>query len=234
MEVLSLTIGLNSTQPEKLHQFYADLIGLKPNPDSGGLMAASTGIFIDGHSDLAGPTKEPPRTMCNFAVDDVVKEQARLEAAGVKFLGRPSQEPISFSTFIDPDGNYGQIFSMEGAPPENEFFAVQRFSADTQRLRSFYRDVVGLSDDHPELGSPFLAGESAIYMGEHSDVHGPSQEPARIILNFFVEDLTAEQKRIEGHGVKFTRTAGRESWGGIISTFPDPDGNLLQLIEFKP
>jgi predicted enzyme related to lactoylglutathione lyase len=233
MEVQSLTIGLNSAAPEKLQKFYVDVIGLKHYPDTGGLMAATTGIFIDGHSDLAGPTKEPPRTMWNFAVDDVETAQARLEAAGVKILGCPSQDPISFSTFVDPDGNYGQIFSMEGAPGDS-FFALQRTSDNPERLREFYRNVVGLSDDHPELGSPFLAGESAIYMGEHSDVHGHAKEPARAILNFFVDDLAAEQKRIEGHGVIFSRTAGREPWGGVISTFPDPDGNLLQLIEFKP
>ncbi len=172
--------------------------------------------------------------MPNFAVDDVAKEQRRLEAAGVRFLGKPSAEPISFSTFVDPDGNYGQIFSMEGAPPGNEFFAVQRFSDEPVRLREFYRDVVGLSDDHPGMGNPFIAGDAAIYIGWHSDLHGPTKEPARIMLNLFVADLAAEQKRIEGHGVRFIRTAGREYWGGVISTFPDPDGNYVQIIEFKP
>ena len=43
----------------------------------------------------------------------------------------------------------------------------------------------------------------------------------------------AEQKALEGKGVKFLRTAGKEEWGGVISTFADPDGNLLQLVEFK-
>ena len=49
-----------------------------------------------------------------------------------------------------------------------------------------------------------------------------------------VADLAAEQKRIEGQGVKFIRSAGREEWGGVISTFADPDENYLQLIEFQP
>ena len=234
MEVQSFTVGLNSVQPEKVHAFYEDMIGLRADPEVGSLMAATTGIFIDGHSDLAGPAKEPPRTILNFGCDDVEKEKSRLEKAGVEFLGPPSADVISFATFVDPDGNYGQVFSMQGAPAGTEMFAVSRSSEDADRLRAFFRDVVGLSDDHPDLGSPFIAGGTSIYISPHSDVHGPTQEPARFILNFFVDDLAAEQKRIEGHGVKFSRTAGRESWGGIISTFPDPDGNLLQLIEFKP
>lgn len=116
-----------------------------------------------------------------------------------------------------------------------EMFAVGRFSDDPARMRDFYRDVVGLSDDVPDLGNPFMAAGTPLYVGaEHSEVHGPAKEPARILLNFFVADLAAEQARIEGHGVSFIRTAGREYWGGVISTFPDPDGNYLQLIEFSP
>ncbi len=68
----------------------------------------------------------------------------------------------------------------------------------------------------------------------HSDVKGSTKEPARVLMSCFVADLAAEQKRLEGRGVKFIRTAGKEAWGGVISTFVDPDGNYLQLIEFKP
>lgn len=50
----------------------------------------------------------------------------------------------------------------------------------------------------------------------------------------FVADLQSEQARLEKSGVKFIRNAEREYWGGVISTFLDPDGNYCQLIEFKP
>ena len=50
----------------------------------------------------------------------------------------------------------------------------------------------------------------------------------------FVDDLNAEQSRLESAGVEFIRTAGKEEWGGVISTFVDPDGNYGQLIEFTP
>jgi predicted enzyme related to lactoylglutathione lyase len=236
MDVSSVVFNLNSAQPNELRAFYSDLIRLKPNPDmgEGALLAANTPFIVDSHDALSGPTKEPARTMANFMVDDIVKEQERLEAAGVRFLGPPSDDVISFATFVDPDGTYGQLFNMPGTPPGSEGFAIMRHSGDPERLRDFMRNVVGLSDDHPELGNPFIAGETSIYIGPHSDVAGPSKEPARAMLNFFVADLAAEQKRIESHGVKFIRSAGREPWGGIISTFADPDGNYLQLIEFRP
>ena len=179
-------------------------------------------------------SKEPTRTIFNFSTDDVGEEKARLESLGVPFLGPPSTDPISFATFVDPDGNYGQVFSMEGAPAGLEMFALMHTSADPERMRSFFRDVVGLSDDFPDLGSPFMAGETSIYVGPHSETHGQAKEPARVLLTLPVADLAAEQKRLEGLGVKFLRSAGREPWGGIISTFQDPDGNFLQLMEYRP
>ena len=57
-----------------------------------------------------------------------------------------------------------------------------------------------------------------------------SADPERLM----VEDSVAEQTRIEAQGVVFSRTRGEEPWGGIISTFQDPDGNPIQLIEFHP
>ena len=54
-----------------------------------------------------------------------------------------------------------------------------------------------------------------------------------MMLDFFVEDLVAEQDRLKSKGVQFIREAGREEWGGVISTFLDPDGNYCQPIEFK-
>lgn len=102
-------------------------------------------------------------------------------------------------------------------------------------LLGFYRDVVGL-EPHPDKNreSTLVAAGMELVFDNHSDVRGRSTQPARMLLNFFVDDLAAEQKRIEGHGIEFIRSGGREYWGGVISTFEDPDGNYVQLIEFKP
>lgn len=113
-------------------------------------------------------------------------------------------------------------------------FNINVTSEDPERLKRFYKDVVGLPPN-PEMGDGALkAGDTTLFIDGHSDVHGPAKEPARVLLNFFVEDLASEQKRLESQGVKFIRSAGREYWGGTISTFLDPDGNYCQLIEYKP
>ena len=49
-----------------------------------------------------------------------------------------------------------------------------------------------------------------------------------------MEDIHASQAELEAKGVEFFRDKGVEYWGGIISSFQDPDGNYVQLIQFDP
>jgi predicted enzyme related to lactoylglutathione lyase len=113
-------------------------------------------------------------------------------------------------------------------------FVLTVTSEDPGRLVAFYRDVVGLVQK-PEMGEgAFDAGGASFMIDGHSETKGQAKEPQRVLIDFFVGDLKSEQGRLEQQGVKFIRTAGREPWGGVISTFADPDGNYCQLIEFKP
>jgi predicted enzyme related to lactoylglutathione lyase len=111
---------------------------------------------------------------------------------------------------------------------------VQITSEDPGRLLKFYMDVVGLPKN-PNVGDFAVdAGGTTLAFDSHSEVRGAAKEPARVLIDFFVDDIAAEQKRLEAAGVKFSRSQGKESWGGVISTFADPDGNYVQLIEYKP
>ena len=113
-------------------------------------------------------------------------------------------------------------------------FILNVTSEDPDRLAAFYADTVGLPRN-PEIGElAFTAGGTAFLIDGHSETQGSAKEPHRMLMNFFVNDLKAEQERLEGQGVKFIRSAGREEWGGVISTFLDPDGNYCQLIELRP
>ena len=113
-------------------------------------------------------------------------------------------------------------------------FILNVTSEDPKRLGDFYRDVVKLPP--AEIGEhAFKVGEGATFIIDgHSETKGRAQEPQRVLINFFVDDLRAEQARLEAQGVEFIRKEGREYWGGLISTFLDPDGNYAQLMEFKP
>ena len=107
-------------------------------------------------------------------------------------------------------------------------------SENPEQLGAFYRDVVQL-EPNPDIGkAAFDLNGAAFIIDGHSETKGRAKEPHRALINFMVDDLATEQARLEAQGVEFIRKEGREYWGGVISTFLDPDGNYCQLMEFKP
>ena len=109
---------------------------------------------------------------------------------------------------------------------------VQLSSHQPERLTEFYKDVVGLEID--EVVGGFKLGDAHLVIDAHSEISESNPTPARFLVNMFVDDVEAEQKRLEGLGVPFIRKLGKEFWGGIFSTFIDPDGNYAQIVEFRP
>ena len=111
-----------------------------------------------------------------------------------------------------------------------ESFNINLNSENPERMVAFYEDVLQLPPEEMGHGS-FKAGGAALIIDGHSEIKGRTKEPQRVLINFFVNDLAAEKSRLESAGVRFVREPGREYWGGLITTFLDPDGNYLQLIE---
>jgi predicted enzyme related to lactoylglutathione lyase len=112
MKVDSFMFNITSENPEALDAFYANVVGLEREPQSGGFMVGEGALFtIDGHSETHGRAVEPHRALFSFNVDSAQAERERMEALGVTFIRREGQEFWGgiFSTFVDPDGNYGQL-----------------------------------------------------------------------------------------------------------------------------
>ncbi len=111
-------------------------------------------------------------------------------------------------------------------------FHIQITSEDPDRLKSFYRDTVGLPNV-PEMGDgAFAVGGANLIVDGHSETKGQTREPQRMLIDLVVDDVAAERVRLEGQGVEFIRREGKEEWGGTISTFLDPDGNYCQLVQY--
>jgi predicted enzyme related to lactoylglutathione lyase len=115
METKQLVFNITSEQPDVLHAFYKDVVGLVQEPNSGGFLVGGALFTVDGHSETTGKAKEPHRALFSFLVDDIAAEQARLEAQGVPFIRKQGREFWGgvFSTFLDPDGNYAQLFEFK-------------------------------------------------------------------------------------------------------------------------
>jgi predicted enzyme related to lactoylglutathione lyase len=114
-------------------------------------------------------------------------------------------------------------------------FNINVTSEQPETLAAWYRDVLELPPV-PEMGeAAFSLGErTAFLIDGHSETRGKAREPQRVLINFMVNDLASERQRLLERGVQFIRPPEREPWGGLITTFLDPDGNYLQLIEYQP
>lgn len=112
-------------------------------------------------------------------------------------------------------------------------FVVNVNSEQSEEMIAFYRDIVGLTPNPDVSPGAFMAGSStfiSFIIEGHDGVKGQAKEPERVLLNFLVDDVEAEQQRLEAQGVKFVRPATRDPGFGVVATFLDPDGNYCQLM----
>ena len=108
------------------------------------------------------------------------------------------------------------------------------WSEDVKNLLPFYRDVLGLKVGFESPGFVVL-GEleaPALALGTHSEVHGRNADPARHMVGLATNDVTADWKRLKDAGAEFVEDP--KDYGNIlIATLKDPEGNLLQLLQYK-
>lgn len=78
----------------------------------------------------------------------------------------------------------------------------------------------------------FNTGGAYLEIGPHTKVHGKSQSPERILLNFHVDDVKKEFDRIKNLGVKVIQEVyvPKEDTRLEIATFEDPEGNYFQIM----
>jgi catechol 2,3-dioxygenase-like lactoylglutathione lyase family enzyme len=86
--------------------------------------------------------------------------------------------------------------------------------------------------------APGSAGGGAIDLGGfllvidgRDDVGAKNGEPGRTIVNFHVEDFDAVAAQLDAAGAEWISVEDRPN--GRFGTFADPDGNYLQIIEWK-
>lgn len=86
--------------------------------------------------------------------------------------------------------------------------------------------------------APEFTGDGAVDLGGfllvidgRDDVEAKNNDPARAIINFHVEDFDAVKAQIDAAGTEWLADDDREK--GRFGTFTDPDGNYLQIIQWK-
>ena len=100
------------------------------------------------------------------------------------------------------------------APATPAIGSILLGSADPDRLREWYRGVLGL--DVPVVDQPELAPQAL--------------EPQRLIANVIVGDAAAVEAQLIARGAVWVRELEAGPCG-LIGTVLDPDGNYVQFIE---
>jgi len=118
-----------------------------------------------------------------------------------------------------------------------QFSGTTIWSEDLNNLLSFYRDVLGLkvahqSQDFVVLGED-QSDRATLALGTHSEVHGRNSDPARHMVAFTSDDLTADWQRLKDAGVEFIEDPTDYGGDMSIATLKDPEGNLVQLWQYR-
>ncbi len=118
---------------------------------------------------------------------------------------------------------------------------VTLFSQNASELAHFYQEKVGLKitteaelgEDNANLFELRLSEGSNFYIVDHSKVKGKNKQPERVIINFEVDDIEAEVKKLEAAQVKKIQDIYHVEDYGYIATFEDLDGNSFQLVKSR-
>lgn len=122
MNFNSILIG--SEDPQQLVDYYTKLFGAPQMSQGGytGWMVGSGYVTVGPHSEVQGRNSAPGRLIWNIETNDVKGDFERLLAAGAIVVREPyafEEDPGALiATLADPDGNYFQLMSPMGPPPE--------------------------------------------------------------------------------------------------------------------
>ena len=107
------------------------------------------------------------------------------------------------------------------------------FSESPKKLVDFYRRVLAREPKWVDGEySGFEAGACALVIGPHSEVHGQSKHPERIIWNFETPEVKSEFERMKEMGAEVIAEPYHmgDDPDFLIATLADPDGNYFQIV----
>jgi hypothetical protein len=107
--------------------------------------------------------------------------------------------------------------------------SVMLGSSKVDEMKAWYRAAFP-DIEETEMGA-FQFGNGQLFIEEHTEVSGPTQEPARAILNLDVTGCRDIEQHLKSVDVTWVREVEQMPFG-LIGTIADPDGNYVQIIEW--
>ena len=119
--------------------------------------------------------------------------------------------------------------------------SVILFSENAEEVALFYKDKVGLEVEFEgEMGENNenvyvfkIIGGGGFSIMDHSKVKGKNLNPERFMINFEVDDIEKEVKKLDEAGVKKIQDIYHVENYGLIATYEDIDGNYFQIVQVR-
>jgi predicted enzyme related to lactoylglutathione lyase len=115
--------------------------------------------------------------------------------------------------------------------------AVRMFVTDLGRAEAWYRGVLGASPTAGGVDVGFVVFDVGCHL-VIEPVTGDSEIPADQLVgrftgvSFVVADIEAAHRSLVARGVSVVGEPEPQSWGGVLATIADPDGNQMQLVQY--
>jgi predicted enzyme related to lactoylglutathione lyase len=105
-------------------------------------------------------------------------------------------------------------------------------SENPERLVEYYTKLLGEPMFKDDNYASWQIGNGVVSIGPHSEVHGNSTQPGRIIWNVESDDVQADFARLKTAGAIVVREpySFEQMANTWIATFADPDDNYFQLM----
>jgi catechol 2,3-dioxygenase-like lactoylglutathione lyase family enzyme len=110
---------------------------------------------------------------------------------------------------------------------------VYYWTSDMDRGVTFYRDVLGLPLVRRDGGEWALFDTGPVRFALHGAIQGRPVERGGATAVFRVDDLDAARRTLETRGAAFDEHVGEVQGFARFASFRDPDGNVVQLIEYR-
>jgi predicted enzyme related to lactoylglutathione lyase len=126
----------------------------------------------------------------------------------------------------------------EASVTSPQLWYVNVFVSDLKRAVEFYRDTLGLPLQFQEeqFGYASFAPEGVRFGVARVDANAPDAQSLlgrHTGIGWGVPDLNAAYQNLKTKGVRFTMAPTKQPWGGFMTTFSDPDGNLFYLDQLR-
>jgi len=118
--------------------------------------------------------------------------------------------------------------------PSYKLYAVRIFVRDWKRSLEFYKSTLGMPVRfaNEDMGWAELAIDGAPLALERAQPGDPESHGllGRYVgVSLQVDDVPATYAELRARGVDFVGPPEKQSWGGTLAHFRDPDGNVLTL-----